>query len=113
MGLTAAEQLLADVALGAAIGACTTTLLSCPLVVAAMAAVATTSARYLMAVIAYDECMHPPAVQTRPSGGSGPAYEGDGGGGYECHYESWEISYDGGATWQPYGQVRVCGENAE
>ena len=26
----------------------------------------------------------------------------------QCHYETWEISYNGGQTWQYLGDVLVC-----
>lgn len=40
-------------------------------------------------------------------GGGGSGQSGGGGLQWECHSETWEISYDGGATWEPI-QVDVC-----
>ena len=38
----------------------------------------------------------------------GGGYGGGGGGGSSCGYEVWEISYDGGQTWQYWGTFWTC-----
>lgn len=42
------------------------------------------------------------------SPGSGGGGGSGGAGGFSCHFEQWEISYDGGNTWEPI-TVSVCG----
>jgi hypothetical protein len=105
LAAAATAQVAADIGLAIAIAACPTTVIACPAVLAAMATVAATAAVYLVRVYEYDQCMYPPGTSSaRPGSGGG---ESDDGGG--CSEIQWEISYDGGNTWQYYDTQQSCG----
>ena len=95
---------------GAAITACIASVpilgIACPSVVAATAAVAAATAAVGIAVSELNQCIidntkKPPPP--RPTGGGG-----SGGGGSTCLSIEWEISYDGGITWQYYETTVQC-----
>jgi hypothetical protein len=106
----AAAQLAADVTLGIASAACAASGgLLCPAVVAAALGVTATAVNYLIKVAEYDDCMSrsQPIISSRwgGSGGGGGGGTDDGG---QCNTIIWEISYDGGATWQYYDTQSTC-----
>lgn len=93
----------AYIALDIALAACIGLPLSCPAVVAAYAFLTGALLAVAAAQIAYWECLNQPAGPiSRPGTGSG------GGGGGPCIEIVWEISYDGGSTWQYYDTTWVC-----
>jgi hypothetical protein len=56
--------------------------------------------------------LHVQAICEVSEGGNGGGSGGSGGGGFgevDCHWEYWEISYDGGISWEPFGDpFEVC-----
>lgn len=75
---------------------------------------------YSAAMVWYADCLYPtsrscggPSEMTCDDGGTGGGGggggDGGGGGGY-CHYEKWEISYDGGYTWEDWGNIWTCAD---
>ncbi len=104
----ALQQVAADVALGIAMTACASSGgLLCPTVLVAMAAVAASAVNYLLKVIDYDECMsrQDPIVGSGGDGTSGGGGSDEHGG---CEIIIWEISYDGGSTWEFYDTQWSC-----
>ncbi len=108
LAAAAGAQVSADIALSLALVACAATGgVACPVVLAALITVASTAVVYLFRVVDYDNCMNAAAPITRGydgSGGGGGGSEGDG-----CYDVIWEISYDGGWSWDYFNTERVCG----
>ena len=90
-------------ALTAAYASCVPSPETCvPLVLGAQAALAAADIFLGMAIADYYNCTHPPSS----------SYGYGGGGGGFCSYEVWEISYDGGSTWQYWGTFWTCQNQA-
>jgi hypothetical protein len=109
----------ATLAEAAAVGALKAAYVSCvpspetciPLVLAAQAALASADIFLGIAIADYYNCKHPPSSTYGYGGGGGGGYGGGGGGGGgggSCSYEVWEISYDGGSSWQYWGTFYTC-----
>jgi hypothetical protein len=105
-------------ALTAAYASCVPSPETCiPAVLAAQAALAAADIYLGMAIADYYNCKHPPS-STYGYGGGGGGGGGDigggggGGGGGSCGYEVWEISYDGGSSWDYWGTFWTCQNQA-
>jgi hypothetical protein len=102
----AGTQVAADIALGVAITACGVSGgVLCPAVIAASIAATAAAVNYLIKVAEYDDCMsrEDPIIS---SGGGGAGGGGESGNG--CYDVVWEISYDGGRSWNYYDTQTVC-----
>ena len=111
----------ATLAEGAAVAALTAAYASCvpspetcvPVVIAAQAALAAADIILGIAIADYYNCKHPPPTYGGGGGGGdgggyGGGAGGGGGGGGSCSYEVWEISYDGGSSWEYWGTFWTC-----
>lgn len=90
-------------------GTCVTTLITCPAWLAAVVAYEATVLILAATIIQLYECQHPtppppPPPVTRGSGGPSGGESSE----LTCTTVYWEISYDGGLTWQPFYEEEFC-----
>jgi hypothetical protein len=104
--------LTAVAALATAWTACATTIIECPAIVAAQAALAVADYYFGKAQAEYALCLQqqqpaPPPAAPAPVAGDGSKPQGDQGG-VSCGVITWEISYDDGESWNYLGTSTTC-----